>query len=85
MGLGLGLGFGFGFGLGLGLDPAVVARLDDDGGDVPDARELGLLEEPAVAREEAGHAVRAGEVVVLDAREGECEVRVGPLAEDRLA
>ena len=76
---------GLGLGSGLGLDPAVAARLDDDGGDVPDARKLGLLEEPAVAREEAGHAVHAGEVVVLDAREGECEVRVGPLAEDRLA
>jgi len=62
-----------------------VARLDDDGGDVPDAGEVGLLEEPAIAREETGHAVRAREVVVLDAREGECEVRVGPLGEERLA
>ena len=43
------------------------------------------LRTPHLALEEAGHAVEAGEVVVLDAREGECEVRVGPLVGDRLA
>ena len=37
-----------------------------------------LLEQPALAREEAGHAVGSGEVVVLDASEGEGEIGVGP-------
>ena len=55
-----------------------VTNLDDDGGDVPDPGEVLLLEQPSFAREEAGHAIRAGEVVVLNAREGQGKVGVGP-------
>ena len=57
----------------------IVPALDNDSRDVPDLREVLLLEKPPVTWKEPGDAVGPREVVVLDAREREREVVVRPL------